>query len=146
MTQETIRMIEEARKLSDSEWEERKKERLKQVEATKIERKIYNILKEIGVPANIKGYRYIKEAIMLAIYKPTILDGITKELYPTLAKNFKATPSRVERDMRHAIEVAFDEGNTEKIYEVFKSIYSPEKGKVSNSQFVAGISEYIRNS
>lgn len=143
MTKETIRMIEEARNLSDSEWELLKEKLLKEDE---IGGKVCEILKEVGMPANIKGYHYLKSAIILAYNDPTILDYITPKLYPEVAKEFHTTWRNAERCMRQAIERVFERGNMEKIFKIFKYTVSHKKGKLTNSEFIAGVVEYIRNS
>ncbi len=145
MTQETIRIIEEARKLSDSEWACLKAKLLQKSEE-ELEKKVCNILNEIGISSNSKGYQYLKTAIVLTYNDPTLLDSVTKVLYPKVAEEFNTTWIRVERSMRYVIEIAFFTGNINKIHEVFKSTYSLEKGKTTNSQFIAGIVFYIRNS
>lgn len=101
---------------------------------------------EIGIPAHIKGYRYVREAIMIAVNDAEVIDAITKELYPQVAKKFDTTPSRVERAIRHAIEVAWDRGDIEVIQKYFGYTISLTKGKPTNSEFIALVAEHIRNS
>ena len=108
-----------------------------------IEKKVTDMLHEIGVPAHIKGYQYLREAIMASIKDVTILDAITKLLYPYVAKKFKTTPSRVERAIRHAVEVAWDRGNIETLNNYFGYTIQGNKGKPTNSEFIALISDKI---
>ena len=109
-----------------------------------IETKITGILHEIGVPAHIRGYHYMREAIMMAVEDLDILNYITKELYPTIAKKCNTTPSRVERAIRHAIEVAWSRGKVEVINSMFGYTVSNHKGKPTNSEFIALISDRLR--
>ncbi len=105
---------------------------------------ITEILHQIGVPAHIKGYQYVREAIKLTIENPEMLNSVTKILYPTVAKNFKSTSSRVERAIRHAIEVAWDRGDVEVLNSYFGYTIQSQRGKPTNSEFVAMISDKIR--
>lgn len=104
---------------------------------------VSQILHEIGVPAHIKGYNYLSTAIIIACKDPSILEAITKELYPLVAKKYKTSPSRVERASRHAIEVACDNGNYNYISELFGYTISSKKGKPTNKQFIAMIVDKI---
>ncbi len=105
---------------------------------------ITNIIHEVGVPAHIKGYQYIREAIALAVKDMEVINSITKQLYPTLAKKFKTTPSRVERAIRHAIEVAWARGKMDVNNEMFGNTISVSKGKPTNSEFIAMIADKLR--
>ncbi len=105
---------------------------------------ITEILHQIGVPAHIKGYQYVREAIKLTVENPEMLNSVTKILYPTVAKNFKSTSSRVERAIRHAIEVAWDRGDVEVLNSYFGYTIQSQRGKPTNSEFVAMISDKIR--
>lgn len=105
---------------------------------------ITEILHQIGVPAHIKGYQYVREAIRLTVENPDMLNSVTKILYPTVAKNFKSTSSRVERAIRHAIEVAWDRGDVEVLNSYFGYTIQSQRGKPTNSEFVAMISDKIR--
>lgn len=105
---------------------------------------ITDILHQIGVPAHIKGYQYVREAIKLTVENPEMLNSVTKILYPTVAKNFKSTSSRVERAIRHAIEVAWDRGDVEVLNSYFGYTIQSQRGKPTNSEFVAMISDKIR--
>lgn len=106
---------------------------------------VTDIIHELGIPAHIKGYRYVREAIILAVGNAGIIDAITKELYPQVAKMFQTTPSRVERAIRHAIEVAWDRGDLETLQRYFGYTVSNIKGKPTNSEFIALVAEHIRN-
>lgn len=105
---------------------------------------ITSIIKEIGVPAHIKGYAYLREAIQMVYYDIELLGSVTKILYPEIAKKFGTTPSRVERAIRHAIEVAWNRGNYESISEMFGYTVHHMKSKPTNSEFIAMIADKIR--
>ena len=108
-----------------------------------VETRITQIIHEIGVPAHIKGYRYMREAIMQVIREPDIINSITKQLYPNVAKVYNTTPSRVERAIRHAIEVAWDRGDVETLNRIFGYTVSNDKGKPTNSEFIAMIADRL---
>ncbi len=105
---------------------------------------VSNVMKELGMPAHIKGYYYGREAILMVVKEPEIISYVTKKLYPTVAKKFDTTPSRVERAIRHAIEVAWERGNIEAQERYFGYTVDSEKGKPTNSEFIAEIAEFIR--
>lgn len=105
---------------------------------------ITEILHEIGVPAHIKGYLYLREAITMVYNNIDILGAITKYLYPTVAKKFKTTSSRVERAIRHSIEVAWNRGNIDAISQIFAYTISYNKSKPTNSEFIAMIADKLR--
>ena len=105
---------------------------------------ITDILHQIGVPAHIKGYQYVREAIRLSIENPEMMSSVTKVLYPTVAKTFKSTSSRVERAIRHAIEVAWDRGDVDVLNSYFGYTIQSQRGKPTNSEFVAMIADKIR--
>ncbi len=109
-----------------------------------LESDVTNIIHEIGVPAHIKGYQYLRDAIMMTVNDSEMLNSITKLLYPSIAKRHKTTPSRVERAIRHAIEVAWSRGKMDTIDELFGYTVSNGKGKPTNSEFVALIADKIR--
>lgn len=109
-----------------------------------LERDITNILLEIGIPAHIKGYQYIREGIIMAFYDRNMLHYITKFLYPSIAKKYKTTSSSVERTIRHAIEVAWRRGDMEVLEEVFGNTVSAGKGKPTNSEFMALLTDKLR--
>ena len=109
-----------------------------------IEAKITNIIHEIGVPAHIKGYLYLREAIGMVIDNVELLSAVTKELYPNIAKNFNTTPSRVERAIRHAIEVAWSRGKVDTINNLFGYTVHTDKGKPTNSEFIAMVADKLR--
>lgn len=109
-----------------------------------LETDVTNIIHEIGVPAHIKGYQYLRDAIMMSVNDSEMLNSITKQLYPTIAKQHKTTPSRVERAIRHAIEVAWSRGKMDTIDELFGYTVNNGKGKPTNSEFVALIADKIR--
>ena len=103
-----------------------------------------NIIHEIGVPAHIKGYQYLRDSIIMSVNNMDILNSITKQLYPTIAKMHETTPSRVERAIRHAIEVAWNRGKMDTINELFGYGIQAGKGKPTNSEFIALIAVIIR--
>lgn len=109
-----------------------------------LETDVTNIIHEIGVPAHIKGYQYLRDAIMMSVNDSEMLNSITKLLYPSIAKQHKTTPSRVERAIRHAIEVAWSRGKMDTIDDLFGYTVSNGKGKPTNSEFVALIADKIR--
>ena len=109
-----------------------------------LESSITEIIHEVGVPAHIKGYQYIREAIIMAVNNMEVINSVTKQLYPTLAKKFKTTPSRVERAIRHAIEVAWARGEVDVNNQMFGNTISATKGKPTNSEFIAMIADKLR--
>ncbi len=109
-----------------------------------LEKEVTNMIHEIGVPAHIKGYQYLREAIMMSVEDIDMLNSITKILYPTIAKKYQTTPSRVERAIRHAIEVAWSRGRMETLDELFGYTINTGKGKPTNSEFIALIADKIR--
>ncbi len=109
-----------------------------------LELMVTEIIHQIGIPAHIKGYQYLREAIMLAIKDDDIINAVTKILYPTVAKRFKTTSSRVERAIRHAIEVAWDRGDIDVLNSYFGYTINGERGKPTNSEFIAMISDKLR--
>ena len=109
-----------------------------------LDTEITDLLHEIGVPAHIKGYMYLREAITMVYNNVELLGGITKILYPTIAKKFKTTSSRVERAIRHSIEVAWNRGNVDAISQIFAYTISYNKSKPTNSEFIAMIADKLR--
>ena len=109
-----------------------------------LEALVTNVIHEVGVPAHIKGYQYLREAIMMVVNDIDIINQITKQLYPDIAVKFKTTPSRVERAIRHAIEVAWGRGQTETVESIFGYTVSAAKGKPTNSEFIAMIADKLR--
>ena len=113
-------------------------------EDLEIEMRVTNIIHQIGVPAHIKGYQYLREAIIMTIHDMDAINAITKILYPTVAKKFKTTSSRVERAIRHAIEVAWDRGDVDTLQEYFGFTVSGTKGKPTNSEFISMVADRLR--
>ena len=109
-----------------------------------LEAQVTNIIHEVGVPAHIKGYQYLREAIIMVIKDIDVINQITKSLYPEIAKKFGTTPSRVERAIRHAIEVAWGRGQQEAVENIFGYTISAAKGKPTNSEFIAMIADKLR--
>ena len=105
---------------------------------------ITEIIHQIGVPAHIKGYHYLREAIILSVKNSDIINSVTKLLYPTVAKNHGTTASRVERAIRHAIEVAWDRGDIDVLNSYFGYTIQNDRGKPTNSEFIAMISDKLR--
>ena len=108
-----------------------------------LESMVTDIIHEIGVPAHIKGYQYLREAIILTINDMEMINAVTKVLYPEVARKFDTTPSRVERAIRHAIEVAWDRGDIEILQKYFGYTVSNIKGKPTNSEFIAMIADNL---
>ncbi len=108
-----------------------------------LESVVTDIIHEIGVPAHIKGYQYLREAIILTIRDMDVINAVTKVLYPEVARKFNTTPSRVERAIRHAIEVAWDRGDIETLQKFFGYTVSNIKGKPTNSEFIAMIADCL---
>lgn len=109
-----------------------------------LELMITEIIHQIGVPAHIKGYHYLRESILLSVEDPEIINSVTKVLYPTVAKTHHTTASRVERAIRHAIEVAWDRGNVDVLNSYFGYTIDNNRGKPTNSEFIAMISDKLR--
>ena len=108
-----------------------------------LETTVTEVIHEIGVPAHIKGYQYLREAIILTINDMEVINAVTKVLYPAVAKKYATTPSRVERAIRHAIEVAWDRGDIEVLQKYFGYTVSNIKGKPTNSEFIAMIADCL---
>ena len=109
-----------------------------------LETQVTSIIHEIGVPAHIKGYQYLREAILIAVDNMDVINAVTKVLYPEVAKRFGTTASRVERAIRHAIEVAWDRGDLETLQKYFGYTVSNAKGKPTNSEFIAMIADRLQ--
>ena len=99
---------------------------------------------DLGVPAHIRGYQYLRTGILMVLEEPELLNSITKILYPEIAKKYKTTPSRTERAIRHAIEVAWSRGSLEDINKIFGYTVEDGKGKPTNSEFIAMVSDKMR--
>lgn len=119
-------------------------EHVMQLMERNLEMDVTNVIHEIGVPAHIKGYQYLRDAIIMSVNDMEMLNSITKILYPTIAKKHQTTPSRVERAIRHAIEVAWSRGKLDAIDEMFGYTVNSGKGKPTNSEFIALIADKIR--
>ncbi len=115
-----------------------------EIEKNNIEAKVTKTIHDIGVPAHIKGYQYVREAIIMAVEDEEIINAVTKSLYPRLAQKYKTTPSRVERAIRHAIEVAWNRGQIEVHDKIFGYTVNSNKGKPTNSEFIAMIADRLR--
>lgn len=109
-----------------------------------VEVKVTNLIHDLGVPAHIKGYQYLREAIIMAVLNDDVINSITKMMYPILAKKFQTTPSRIERAIRHAIEVAWNRGEVGVHDKIFGYTVNSNKGKPTNSEFIALIADKIR--
>lgn len=105
---------------------------------------VTNLLHELGVPAHIRGYLYLRDAIILVTNKVEIMGAVTKELYPAIARKYATTPSRVERAIRHAIEVAWSRGNVEMLGRIFGHTFHSDRGKTTNSEFIAMLADRLR--
>lgn len=144
--------------LSDDEWrrieqaisnkpklKEERKAGAEQISYDEKEKKVTEVLKMLGIPSNIKGYAYTRRAVLLVIDdSEKYISAMTKILYPSLAQEFKTTSSRVERAMRHAIEIAWERGNMEIQEKIFCYAVSPGRGKPTNSEFTACVAEYVK--
>lgn len=130
-----------SQELNSQEYEDRavynKKNRMR-------EREITQVILALGIPANIKGYQYLREGILLAMEDMEMVNYITKMLYPSIAKRYKTTPSRVERSIRHAIDVAWNRGCMENIDKIFGYPVYFQKEKPTNSEFIAFIADTLR--
>ena len=113
-------------------------------ESQALEREVTAVIHEVGVPAHIKGYQYVREAIVIAVLDMDVINAVTNVLYPEVARRYSTTPSRVERAVRHAIEVAWDRGDLETLQRYFGYTVSNTKGKPTNSEFIAMIADRIR--
>ena len=113
-------------------------------EEVNVEAMVTSVIHEIGVPAHIKGYQYLREAIKIAVGDMEVINAITKVLYPQVAKTFATTPSRVERAIRHAIEVAWDRGDLETLQRFFGYTVNSAKGKPTNSEFIALVADRLQ--
>lgn len=114
------------------------------IKSRPIDVEVTNIIREIGIPAHIKGYQYLRDAIMMIVAEVELLGAVTKVLYPMIAEKYSTTPSRVERAIRHAIEVAWNRGNIEMINKIFGYTIKLDKGKPTNSEFMAMIADKLR--
>lgn len=109
-----------------------------------IELKVTEILHQIGVPAHIKGYHYLRDSIIMSVEHPEVINAVTKQLYPSVAKRYDTTSSRVERAIRHAIEVAWDRGDVDVLNSYFGYTIHISRGKPTNSEFIAMIADKLR--
>lgn len=141
-----LNRVKSARQLLKNEMGGAKAERqqTEQSPSVNLEARVTDMIHEIGIPAHIKGYHYLRDAIIMAVEDMDVLNAITKILYPTIAKNHKTTASRVERAIRHAIEVAWSRGKLDTLDDLFGYTVSNGKGKPTNSEFVALIADTIR--
>lgn len=118
--------------------------RMKNAGEPDLEITVSDIMHELGVPAHIKGYQYLRDAIILSVNSPEMMNSVTKVLYPTVAKHFNTTSSRVERAIRHAIEVAWDRGDIDVLSAYFGYTIQNSRGKPTNSEFIAMIADKLR--
>ena len=105
---------------------------------------VTNLIHQMGVPAHVRGYQYLRDAIINVIREMSLMGAVTKELYPMIAEKYNTTPSRVERAIRHAIELAWDRGNVELMNKVFGYTIDVERGKPTNSEFIAMVADRLR--
>ncbi len=110
----------------------------------KLDVEVTNIIHQMGVPAHVKGYQYLRDAIIMVVSEVNLLGAVTKELYPMIADKYNTTPSRVERAIRHAIELAWDRGNIEMMNRFFGYTINIERGKPTNSEFIAMVADKLR--
>ena len=118
--------------------------KMKSAREPDLEITVSEIMHELGVPAHIKGYQYLRDAIILSVNSPEMMNSVTKVLYPTVAKHFSTTSSRVERAIRHAIEVAWDRGDIDVLSSYFGYTIQNSRGKPTNSEFIAMIADKLR--
>ena len=142
MLLERIKSVRNLSRNSDRKKEENTTDNMQKTE--NLESRVTNMLHEIGIPAHIKGYHYLRDAIIMAVNDMDVLNAITKILYPTVAKKYQTTSSRVERAIRHAIEVAWSRGKLDTLDELFGYTVSTGKGKPTNSEFIALIADTIQ--
>lgn len=114
------------------------------VKPRNLDLEVTRIIHQMGVPAHVKGYQYLRDAIILVIEEVNLMGAVTKELYPMIAEKYNATASRVERAIRHAIELAWDRGNVEMMNKYFGYTIDIERGKPTNSEFIAMIADDLR--
>ncbi|WP_366922433.1 sporulation transcription factor Spo0A [Metallumcola ferriviriculae] len=114
------------------------------VKTRNLDVEVTKIIHQMGVPAHIKGYQYLRDAILFVIDEVNLLGAVTKELYPMIAKKYNTTPSRVERAIRHAIELAWDRGNVDMMNKFFGYTINVERGKPTNSEFIAMVADKLR--
>ncbi len=126
------------------EWNNQQQEKPAKSREDQLEKIISSIMRQIGVPAHIKGYEYLRQAIILTVNEPELMHAVTKSLYPTVAKTNGTTSSRVERAIRHAIEVAWDRGDVDVLSSYFGYTIQNSRGKPTNSEFIAMISDKLR--
>ena len=117
---------------------------VKAEESMALELRVTEVIHQVGVPAHIKGYQYLREGIILTVRNMEVINAVTKVLYPEIAKRFGTTPSRVERAIRHAIEVAWDRGDLETLQKYFGYTVNSAKGKPTNSEFIAMIADRLQ--
>ena len=139
-----IRYVKSNKKLLDNKRAALVTDNSEAVSDRSLEADITEIIHDIGIPAHIKGYQYLRDSIMLSVKDNDVINSITKILYPTIAKKYQTTSSRVERAIRHAIEVAWNRGNTDTLNGLFGYTISNGKGKPTNSEFLALIADKIR--
>ena len=142
MLLERIKSVRNLSRNSDRKSEENTTDNMQKTE--NLESRVTNMLHEIGIPAHIKGYHYLRDAIIMAVNDMDVLNAITKILYPTVAKKYQTTSIRVERAIRHAIEVAWSRGKLDTLDELFGYTVSTGKGKPTNSEFIALIADTIQ--
>ena len=136
----TASVVERVRQMAAASRPEEEPER----SGASLEATVTAIIHEIGVPAHIKGYQYLREAIMIAVNDMDVINAVTKVLYPEVARRYSTTASRVERAIRHAIEVAWDRGDLEILQKYFGYTVSLQKGKPTNSEFIAMIADRLK--
>lgn len=137
-------LAERIRRVSRKERYVRVVEKKKIINDENLEKEITSIMHDIGVPAHIRGHQYLREAIVLSIHNQELLGAVTKTLYPNVADTYKTTPSRVERAIRHAIEVAWSRGRLDTLQNVFGYTINVTKGKPTNSEFIAMIADKMK--
>lgn len=137
-------LVDRIRQLSDLPSAEGSPVVLPKTKGRNVEIEITNIIHEVGIPAHVKGYQYLRDAILMVVNRVELLNAITKELYPNIAQKYNTTPSRVERAIRHAIEIAWNRGNIAAITDLFGYTIDVARGKPTNSEFIAMVADKLR--
>lgn len=114
------------------------------VRTRNLDAEVTSVIREVGIPAHIRGYSYLRDAILMVIEDMDLINAVTKSLYPSIAQKYRTTPSRVERAIRHAIEVAWNRGNLEAIEQMFGYTVNRDKGKPTNAEFIAMVADRMR--
>ena len=138
------KFVADSLNIPEEEFDYKKNNKIVDIFHNNLQISVTKILHELGVPSHIKGYQYIREGIMLIYDNPEFIGGITKELYPDIARTYDTTVSRVERAIRHAIEVSWNRGNWDLMEEIFGHSVDIDKAKPTNSEFIVTVADKLR--